>query len=64
MGKARPKKPKIKYGKDGIDLLVTEGLDQLAEELIEIADDIDSVARESSTVEDIEGAKALAANVL
>ena len=64
MPKAGSKKPKIKHGKDQGDLLLEKGLDQLAEELVEVAEGIELVSRESSTLEDIEGAKALAADVL
>jgi NTP pyrophosphatase (non-canonical NTP hydrolase) len=63
MRKAGSKKPKTKHGK-GQDLLLEKGLDQLTEELVEVAEAIELVSRESSTLEDIEGAKALAADVL
>ncbi len=64
MRKAGSKKPKIKHGKAPGDLLLEKGLDQLTEELVEVAEGIELVSRESSTLEDIEGAKALAADVL
>ncbi len=64
MRKAGLKKPKGKRGNDRGDLLLEKGLDQLTEELVEVAEEIELVSRESSTLEDIEGAKALAADVL
>lgn len=63
MRKAGSKKPKIKHGKVQGDLLLEKGLDQLTEELVEVAEGIE-VSREGSTLEDIETAKALAADVL
>jgi NTP pyrophosphatase (non-canonical NTP hydrolase) len=63
MRKTGSKKPKIKHGKDQ-DLLLEKGLDRLTEELVEVAEEIDSVTIEGSSLEDIEGAKALAADVL
>ncbi len=63
MRKAGSKKPKIKHGKDQ-DLLLEKGLDQLTEELVEVAEGIELVSRGGSTLEDIEGAKALTADVL
>ncbi|MCI0529124.1 MAG: hypothetical protein L0Y56_16940 [Nitrospira sp.] len=64
MRKAGSKKPKGKRGKDRGDLLQGKGLDQLTEEVVKIADEIEIVSREGSTLEDIEGTKALAADVL
>lgn len=46
------------------DLLRKEGLDQLAEELVDVAEEMEVVSTEVSTLEDIEGCKVLAAGVL
>ncbi len=64
MRKAGSKKPKGKRGNDGLNLLLEKGLDQLTEELVEVAEEIELVSRENSTLEDIEGAKVLVADVL
>ncbi len=64
MRKAGSKKPKSKRGKASENLLLEKGLNQLTEEVVKIADEIEIVSRESSTLEDIEGTKALAADVL
>jgi hypothetical protein len=64
MRKAGAKKPKGKRANNRRDLLLEKGLDQLTAELVEVAEDIELVSRESSTLEDIEGAKVLAADVL
>jgi hypothetical protein len=57
---------KTKRGRirDQGDNLPKKALDKLAEELIEAGEEIDRVTRETSTLEDIEGCKVLAAAVL
>jgi hypothetical protein len=57
-------KPKGRGAGDQGELSLKKRLDQLAEELIEVAEEMDTVSRESSTLEDIEGCKVLAAGVL
>ena len=64
MRKAESKKPKIKHNKDRKVFLLEEGIDQLAAQLVDVAEEMELLARESSTLEDIEGAKALASDVL
>jgi hypothetical protein len=41
-----------------------KGIDQLAAEVMDVAEEIESVSQEGSALEDIEGAKALTAGVL
>ncbi|MBI3597136.1 MAG: hypothetical protein HY203_08300 [Nitrospirae bacterium] len=60
MHKAELDRPKGRRGSDKGDLLLKEGLDILAEELVEVAEEIERVSTESSTLEDIEGCKVLA----
>jgi hypothetical protein len=62
--KAGLKKTKIKSGNDPGDLLLAKELDHLTEELVEVAEEMELESREGSTLEDIEGAKALASEVL
>ena len=64
MRKAVLKKPKGKSRTDRGDLLLEKGLDHLTEELVGVAEEIELISRESSTIEDIEGAKTLASDVL
>jgi hypothetical protein len=46
------------------ELLLERELDKLAEELVGVAEEIDRVTTETSTLEDIEGCKVVAAAVL
>jgi len=46
------------------DLLLKGEVDKLADELVEVAEEIDRISTETSTLEDIEGCKVLAAAVL
>jgi hypothetical protein len=64
MRKAGSKKPRGKRGKGTENLLLEKGLDRLTEEVVKVADEIEIVSKEGSTLEDIEGTKALAAEVL
>lgn len=64
MRKVGSKKPKGKRANHREHLLLEKGFDQLTEELVEVAEEIELVSRESSTLEDIEGAKVIAADVL
>jgi len=48
----------------GKDLKLEKGIDQLAAEVVDVAEEIESVSHEGSSLEDIEGAKALTAGVL
>jgi hypothetical protein len=64
MAKAGVNKPKGKRGNDRGDLFIEKGLDQLTEELVDVAEEIDLISKEGSTLEDIEGCKLLAATVL
>jgi hypothetical protein len=57
-------KPKGRRGGDKGDLLLKEELDKLAEELVDVAEEMELVSTEVSTLEDIEGCKVLAAGVL
>src|SRR5437867_940647 len=62
--KAGLKKLKGKRGGDTEDLLLKKELDHLTEKLIDVAEEMEQVSGESSTLEDIEGAKAQASEVL
>jgi hypothetical protein len=62
--KAGLKKTKTKNSSDPGDLLLAKELDHLAEELVEVVDEMELESGEGSTLEDIEGAKALASEVL
>ena len=64
MHKAELDKPKGRHGGDRGDLLLKEGVDKLAEELVDVAEEMALVSTEVSTREDIEGCKVLAAGVL
>jgi len=64
MNKSELKKAKGgRVGEPG-DLLPKKELDKLAEELVEVEEEIDRVTTENSTLEDLEGCKVLAAGVL
>jgi len=64
MRKAGLKKPKGKRGNDKEVSLLEKGLNHLTEELVEAAEEMELVSGESSTLEDIEGAKSLASDAL
>jgi hypothetical protein len=64
MHKAEFDKPKSRRSSVKGDLLLKEGLDKLAEELVNVAEEMELVSTEVSTLEDIEGCKVLAAGVL
>jgi len=64
MSKVGLKKSKGKPRKARRELSAEKALDQLAEELIGVAEEIELVSRENSPLEDIEGAKTLASDVL
>lgn len=57
-------RPRRKRGDDQGDLLLEEEVSQLAERLMEVAEEMEAVSREGSTLEDIEGCKVLAAGAL
>jgi len=63
-GKSRPTRVKNARPRTGRKLNLKKGIDQLAAEVIDAADEIESVSQEGSALEDIEGAKALTAGVL
>ena len=58
------KKPKTKSGSDPGDSLLAKELDHLTEELVEVAEEMELESKDGSTLEDIEGAKALVSEVL
>ena len=64
MRKTEIKKPKGKRGGNPEGSARQKEMDHLAEELVEVAEEIEQVAGEESTLEDIEGAKTLASDVL
>jgi hypothetical protein len=64
MRKTGIKKPKGKRSANPEGSPHQKEMDHLAEELVEVADEIEHVAGEDSTLEDIEGAKTLASDVL
>jgi len=64
MPKADSNKPKDRRVRQRGDFLPKRKLDELAEELIEAAEEIDRVTTENSTLEDLEGCKVLAATAL
>jgi hypothetical protein len=64
MNKSESGKPRGRRGGEKGDLLLKEELDKLAEELADVAEEMDLVSTEDSALEDIEGCKVLAAGVL
>jgi hypothetical protein len=46
------------------DLKLEQGINQLAAEVVDVAEEIEAASKEGSPLEDIEGAKALTAGVL
>ena len=62
--KAELKNPKTKGGSETADSLLAKELDHLTEELVEVAEEMELESKDGSTLEDIEGAKALASEVL
>lgn len=64
MAKKRLKKPQNKRANNTRSVLPDQGVAQLTEKLVEVAEEMELVSGESSTVEDIEGAKILAADAL
>jgi hypothetical protein len=64
MGKRGPKKPQNKLVDHTRGTSSDRGVAQLTEQLVEVAEEIEMVSGESSTLEDIEGAKVLASEVL
>ena len=60
----RPDPPRRRRWDDKVELLLKEGLGPLAEQLVEVAEEMETISKEGSTLEDIEGCKALAADVL
>jgi hypothetical protein len=64
INKTEPNKTKGGRVREQGEVLLKGELDKLAEELIEAAEEIDRVSTETSTLEDIEGCKVLAAAVL
>jgi hypothetical protein len=64
MRKTGVKKPKAKRGNESGDLSLEQELDHLADEMVEVVEEIELASREGSTLEDIEGAKAFAAETL
>jgi hypothetical protein len=64
MGRRGPKKPQNKLVDHTRSTSPDRGVAQLTEQLVEVADEIEMVSGESSTLEDIEGTKVLASEVL
>jgi hypothetical protein len=64
MRKAEVKKPKGKRDNNKAGSLLEKEFVRLTEELVEVAEEMELASGESSTLEDIEGAKALASDVL
>ena len=64
MQKTESGRSKARRDPEKEDVLLKEGLNQLVEELVNIAEEIERVSTEGSTLEDIEGCKVLAAGVL
>jgi hypothetical protein len=64
MNKTDLGKPTGRRGGDQGDILLKEGFDKLVEELVDVAEEMELVSTEVSTLEDIEGCKVLAAAVL
>jgi len=64
MRKTGLKKPLGKRNNKKADSLLEKELRNLAEELVDVADEMELRSRKGSTLEDIEGAKTLASEVL
>ena len=64
MNKKGPKKPQSKRVKNMRSTSPDQEFTQLTEQLVEVADEIEMVSGESSTLEDIEGTKVLASEAL
>jgi hypothetical protein len=64
MNKTESGKPRGRRGGEKGNLLLREELDKLAEEVANVAQEMELVSTEVSTLEDIEGGKVLAAGVL
>jgi hypothetical protein len=64
MYKKGPKKPQNKRANNKQSTLPDQGFAQLTGKLIEVAEEMELVSGEGSTLEDIEGAKILAADAL
>lgn len=62
--KKGPKKPQNKRVNNTRTTSPDQGLTQLTEQLVEVAEEMEMVSGESSTLEDIEGAKVLASEAL
>jgi len=64
INKTEPDKTKGGRVREKGELLLERELEKLAEELVGVAEEIDRVSTETSTLEDIEGCKVVAAAVL
>jgi hypothetical protein len=64
MYKKGPKKPQNKRADNTRSALPDQEFAQLTEKLVEVAEEMELVSGETSTLEDIEGAKVLAADAL
>ena len=64
INKTEPDKTKGGHVREKGELLLERELEKLAEELVGVAEEIDRVTTETSTLEDIEGCKVVAAAVL
>ncbi|HEX9757922.1 MAG TPA: hypothetical protein VGB26_08985 [Nitrospiria bacterium] len=64
MNKVKAKKPKENHKKIKDPFALGKEIDQLAAVIVDIEEEMETVSRESSPLEDIEGAKAHAAKAL